>query len=294
MSTKIRGCFESARKDEKKGKKHKGLLIVEPSLKKAEEYLDKARDCLKFCEMYRKAGADYKIPDRFTNPLKPHKQFLASMGIYIFNAELMEKALEGTDNDFGKEVIPSILTKNPVNAFIFNGYWEDIGTIKSFYDANIDLASIAPEFNFYDENMPIYTHRRNLPASKLNYCTLNQALTADGCIITNASISKSIIGIRTIIETGASIDGVVCMGADYYESPKEKEHNYIKKVPNIGIGHGTIIKKAIIDKNARIGANCRIGIDNTERIDGEYGTHYIVDGIIVIPKGAIINNGTTI
>jgi len=253
----------------------------------------------KITEFQEKPGptkdiSDYQIPDKYLNAAKPQRKYLASMGIYIFNADLLEKSLEGTDNDFGKEVIPAILAKNPVNAYIFDGYWEDIGTIRSFYDANINLTSIAPEFNFYDEIAPIYTHRRNLPASKLNYCTLNQALTADGCIITNASISTSLIGIRTIIEAGASLDGVVCMGADYYETHAEKIQNQTKGIPNIGIGHGAIIKRAIIDKNARIGSNCRIGIDTEQRIDGDFDNYSIVDGIIVIPKDSIIPDGTTI
>jgi len=238
--------------------------------------------------------SDYKIPSDFSKMKTSNKEYLASMGIYIFNAELMESALEGDANDFGHEVIPAILKTNPVNAYIFEGYWEDIGTIKSFYEANLDLTKISPAFNFYDELSPIFTHRRNLPASKLNYCTLNQALTAEGCIITNASIASSIIGIRTTIETGASLEGVVCMGADYYETEEEKASNAKKDIPNIGIGRGTIIKRAIIDKNARIGANCRIGIDTLERIDGEYSNYYIVDGIVVIPKDAIIRVGTII
>jgi glucose-1-phosphate adenylyltransferase len=237
---------------------------------------------------------DYKVPPEFINDRGSGKDFLASMGIYIFDAALMEESLAGTENDFGKEIIPSILRKHEVNAYIFEGYWEDIGTIRSFYDANLSLTAIAPAFNFYDEHMPIYTHRRNLPASKINYSTLNLALGADGCIITNASINTSIIGIRTIIESGASLEGVVCMGADYYEADEQKEANQQAGIPNIGIGGGTIIKGAIIDKNARIGANCRIGIDTRERVDGEYGSHYIVDGIIVIPKNTIIAPGTII
>lgn len=182
----------------------------------------------------------------------------------------------------------------PVNAYVFNGYWEDIGTIKSFYEANLDLASINPQFNFYDEERPIYTHKRNLPASKLNYSTLNLSLTADGCIITNAGLNHSIVGVRTIIESGASLDGVVCMGADYYESEAQKEANAKGGVPNIGIGRGSIIKGAIIDKNARIGENCRIGIDLMDRPEGEYPTHHVVDGIIVIPKNTVIPSGTSI
>ncbi|MBN1518692.1 MAG: glucose-1-phosphate adenylyltransferase [Spirochaetales bacterium] len=238
---------------------------------------------------------NYKIPKELRHDRRTGgKDYLASMGIYIFDAALMEEALANAHNDFGKDVIPAILKSKPVNAYMFEGYWEDIGTIKSFYDANLDLSDMTPEFNFYDEHMPIYTHRRNLPASKLNYCTLNRSLSADGCIITNASISGSIVGIRTIIETGASLDGVVCMGADYYENDDEKAANEAAGRPNIGIGMGTIIKRAIIDKNARIGANCRIGIDDLPRVDGEYEHYYIVDGIIVIPKNAAIPPGTII
>ena len=222
------------------------------------------------------------------------KDYLASMGIYIFDAALMEKALEGDTNDFGKEIIPDILATMPVNAYAFDGYWEDIGTIKSFYEANLNLCDINPSFNFYDEERPIYTHKRNLPASKLNYCTLNQALTADGCIITNSSINNSIVGVRTVIESGASLDGVVCMGADYYETEKQKAHNASLGRPNIGIGRSSIVKRAIIDKNARIGDNCRIGIDDKQRPEGDYGNYHIVDGIIVIPKNAEISSGTAI
>ncbi len=239
--------------------------------------------------------ASFRIPAELLEDRRTGgKDYLASMGIYIFDAELMEQALANDKNDFGKEIIPSILASMPVNAYVFNGYWEDIGTIKSFYEANLDLASINPQFNFYDEERPIYTHKRNLPASKVNYSTLNQALTADGCIITNASINHSIVGVRTVIESGASLDGVVCMGADYYETDIQKAANAYKGVPNLGIGGGSIIKGAIIDKNARIGENCRIGIDAQVRADGEYPTHYIVDGIIVIPKGAVIPPGTVI
>ena len=239
--------------------------------------------------------SEYRLPAEIRpKSAAPENEYLASMGIYIFDASLMEEALEGDANDFGKEVIPDILAKEKINAYLFDGYWEDIGTIKSFYDANIQLTDINPRFNFYDEDNPIYTHNRNLPASKLNYCTLNQALATDGCIITNASISRSIVGVRTIIESGASLDGVVCMGADRYETNEEKRLNAQKAIPNIGIGGGSVLRRAIIDKNARIGPNCRIGIDDLQRLDGEYATHYVVDGIIVIPKNTIVPAGTVI
>ena len=238
--------------------------------------------------------SDYKIPKSLLKERRGAKEYLASMGIYIFDAELLESALDNESNDFGKEIIPEILASRPVNSYIFDGYWEDIGTVRSFYEANLNLTDIAPEFNFYDETSPIYTHRRNLPSSKINYSTMNQAITSDGCIITNASISRSIVGIRTIIETGASFDGVVCMGADYYETDAQKRENAERGVPNIGIGRGSIVKGAIIDKNARIGADCRIGIDARDRSDGEYGNYYIVDGVIVIPKNAVVLPGSII
>ena len=237
---------------------------------------------------------EFKIPKELQGERRGHKDYLASMGIYIFDAALMEKALSGSENDFGKEIIPTILEEEKANAYVFDGYWEEIGTIKSFYEANIDLTSIDPKFNFYEEDRPVYTHKRNLPASKLNYCSINQALAAEGCIITNASITRSIVGIRTVIESGASLDGVVCMGADYYEGAADKAENRAAGRPDIGIAMGSIIKGAIIDKNARIGENCRIGIDHKDRTDGDFSSYYIVDGIIIIPKNGIIPSGTVI
>jgi glucose-1-phosphate adenylyltransferase len=222
------------------------------------------------------------------------KEYLGSMGIYCFNADAMEKALDNTCSDFGHEIIPSMIREKKVNTYVFNGFWEDIGTIKSFYDTNLNLCSISPAFNFYDESMPIFTHRRDLPPSKFNYSTLYQTIAADGSIITNASISNSVIGIRTLIESGANLDGVVCMGADYYESDQDRKQNKLKGLPDIGIGRSTLIKNAIIDKNARIGDGCRIGVDSNTLEDGDFETHFIRDGIIVIPKNGVVPAGTVI
>jgi len=222
------------------------------------------------------------------------KEYLASMGIYIFNASALENALSGTETDFGKEIIPNIIQNKLVYAYIFDGFWEDIGTIKAYYDINLNIASIEPEFSFYDEHMPIFTHRRHLPATKMNFCTISQSLAAEGSIITNASIVNSVIGLRTLIESGANLDGVYCLGANFYETGEDKAENKRKGIPNIGIGRGTIIKRAIIDMNARIGENCRIGIDSDTREDGDYGSYWIRDGIIVIPKNGIIPSGTVI
>lgn len=226
--------------------------------------------------------------------LESGKEYLASMGIYCFNAVALEAALDSDFTDFGKEIIPDLISKTDVNAYVFSGFWEDIGTIRSFYETNLNLASITPDFNFYEENRPIYTHRRDLPASKFNYCSISQSLAADGCIITNASINHSIVGIRTIIDAGANLDGVVCMGADYYETPATLAANAKKGVPNIGIGRGSMVREAIIDKNARIGEGCRIGVDGIPREEGDYDSYSIHDGIIVIHKNAVIPPNTII
>jgi glucose-1-phosphate adenylyltransferase len=239
--------------------------------------------------------SDFRVPPELkTDNTAKGDEYLASMGIYIFNADAMESCLANEYTDFGKEIIPMTINTLKVNAYVFNGYWEDIGTIKGFYEANLDLTSLRPKFDFYDEEKPIYTHMRSLPPSKMNFSSMNQSIASEGCIITNAAITNSIVGIRTIIESGASLNGVVCMGADYYESEKQKLENAEARIPNVGIGRGTIVKGAIIDKNACIGEGCRIGIDNLNRTDGNYGHYFIIDGIIVIPKNAILYPGTVI
>ena len=236
--------------------------------------------------------SEYKVSDSFMQaslgkPVDASNEYLASMGIYIFNAKSMEEVLNNDKTDFGKEIIPDVIKQRKVASYLFDGFWEDIGTIKAFYETNLDLASINPQFNFYNEMMPIYTHRRHLPATKVNFCNISSSLTSEGSIITNAYIVNSIIGVRTIIESGASLDGVYCMGASYYETEAEKAANAKKGIPNIGIGRGTIIRKAIIDQNARIGDGCRIGIDDIPRQEGDFAMYSIHDGIIVINKNAV-------
>ena len=238
-----------------------------------------------------KVNADY-LESSLNVRADEGNEYLASMGIYIFSAKAMEEALSGDETDFGKEIIPGLLGHKKLTSYLFDGFWEDIGTIKAFYECNIDLATVKPKFNFYDEEMPIYTHRRFLPASKINFCNISSSLTSEGSIITNAYIVNSIIGVRTIIESGASSDGVYVMGSTYYETETQKEENRRLGRPNIGIGKGTIIKKAIIDMNARIGDGCRIGIDDIPRPDCDNEAYSIHDGIIVINKLAVINNGT--
>lgn len=237
---------------------------------------------------------EWKIPDSARTAAATNgKDYLASMGIYIFNAKTMEASLNNKLTDFGKEIIPEAIKKYNVAAYVYDGYWEDIGTIKSFYDATLDLTNITPKFNFYDENNLIYTHNRNLPSSKINRAELDQVNASEGCVITNARITRSVIGIRSVIEKDAYLEGVICMGADYYETEEEKKDNKDKKIPNIGIGERAVIKKSIIDKNARIGNDVSIGVGNTPE-DGDYGFCHVVDGIYVINKNAIVPDGTVI
>ena len=240
---------------------------------------------------------EWKIPQEARGSLPAEKEYLASMGIYIFNADTMEEVLLGENEkytDFGKEILPLAIGKKKINSYVFDGYWEDIGTIKSFYDANIALCEPYPTFDFFGETQPIYTHMRNLPPSKINKAEINASLTSEGCIITEAKLNKSVIGVRSIINDGSELDGVIMMGADYYDSEEEKAENNKAGKPNTGIGKNCKIARTIIDKNAKIGDNCKIGISGKTYADGDHGSFYSADGIIVIRKGAVIPAGTEI
>lgn len=256
--------------------------------------------CVK--EFMEKPKADldissWKIPQEARGSLPPEKEFLASMGIYIFNADTMEECLLGENSkytDFGKEILPLAIGKKKICSYVFDGYWEDIGTIRSFYDANIALTELYPAFDFYGNTTPIYTHMRNLPPSKINKADITSSLTSEGCIITNCKLNRSVIGVRSIIEDGTEFDGVIMMGADYYDDEAEKAKNHEKGVPCTGIGKNCKIANTIIDKNAKIGDNCQIGVSGKTYEDGDHGTFYSADGIIVIRKGAIVPAGTII
>ena len=238
--------------------------------------------------------SDWIIPDSARTPAAANgRDYLASMGIYIFDSDVMEESLNNDYTDFGKEVIPAMLGKYKVSAYTYDGYWEDIGTIRSFYEANLNLTATQPSFNFYDEEAPIYTHSRHLPASKFNQANLDHVITSEGCVITDATIKRSVIGIRSIIEANAFLDGVVCMGADVYETAAEKERNRLNGIPDIGIGEHSRIQGAIIDKNARIGKGVSIGMGNIPK-DGDYGFYHVVDGIYVEKKNACVPDGTVI
>ena len=215
--------------------------------------------------------------------------YQASMGIYLFNREILVRCLDNDLVDFGRDVIPHSIEDQHVSAFIFNGYWEDIGTVRAFYEANLDLTDILPEYSFFEADTPIYTHPRFLPGSKVNGATLRQALISDGCIISDAHIERSVIGIRSIIESGATIRNSIIMGADYFEEDRQSGGD----VPPIGIGRNCVIDRAIIDKNARI-ADGAVITPEGKAANLDASNYFIRDGIVVVPKNAVIPAGVWI
>ena len=239
---------------------------------------------------------EMKIPEAARDTVPNYaegRDYMASMGIYVFNGDTLERALDNDYTDFGLEVIPMMIEQMEVSAYLFDDFWEDIGTIESYYNTSLSLADIKPAFNLFDEDRPIYTHRRDLPPSKFNSATISRSLVADGCIITESTINHSVIGIRKIIRTGTELDGVICMGADYYEEPGPQRHEAGKALPPVGIGRNCRIRHAIIDKNTRIGDNCSIGWDRIPP-DGDYDRFYVREGIIIVPKNTAIPDGTVI
>ena len=212
--------------------------------------------------------------------------FQASMGIYVFNREVLVDCLNNELVDFGKHVIPAAIQTRNVSAYIFDGYWEDIGTIRAFYEANLDLTEIVPEYSFFDADAPIYSHPRFLPGSKINGATLRQAIISDGCIISDAHLERCVVGVRSIIQSGATIRNSVVMGADYYQTDSTTPGDQIP----IGIGKNCVIDRAIIDKNARIADGVVITPEGKpDDLDAE--NYYLRDGIVVIPKDATIPPG---
>ena len=225
------------------------------------------------------------------------RPFLASMGIYIFNYEKLVELLKTDQSwvDFGREIIPAAIEKYNVQAHVFDGYWEDIGTIRSFYDANLDLASPLPKFNFFDTTAPIYTRSRYLPPSKLHGCDIDNTMLSEGCILNGVKIRKSIIGLRSRIDNGTDIENSIIMGADIFESFIEIRENFNTQMPHIGIGENTIIRRSIVDKNVRIGKNVKLlNRNNIENYDAPDKSLYIREGIIIVPKGAVVYDGTEI
>jgi glucose-1-phosphate adenylyltransferase len=222
------------------------------------------------------------------------KGFLASMGIYMFSREALERALGREDLvDFGRHVIPWAIGEMRVQAHFFRGYWEDVGTIGSYFDANLELCDPVPPFDFYDALRPVYTHPRFLPSTKVQGCALRDCLVTDGCILMGAEIERSVVGIRSRIGAGTRIRNSLVLGADDYESIDEIERTQARGRPPLGVGGDSVIERAIIDKNARVGRGVRIVNEGgATEMDGD--GWFIRDGIVIVPKGGVIADGTVI
>src|SRR5207245_94029 len=212
--------------------------------------------------------------------------FQASMGIYVVIREVLVKCLDNELEDFGKHIIPRSIQDRHVSAFIFQGYWEDVGTIRAFYEANLDLTDLVPEYSFFDTEAPIYTHPRFLPGSKINGATLRQAIISDGCIISDAHLERCVVGIRSIIQSGATVRNSIVMGADYFEQDRDEDSGR----PPIGIGRNCVIDRAIIDKNARI-ADGAVITPEGKPANFDADNYFIRDGIVIVPKNAVIPAG---
>jgi len=223
------------------------------------------------------------------------RPYLASMGVYIFRPDVLREMLGETDaEDFGRQIIPAAIESRRVYAFPFDGYWEDIGTIRAFYEANLALTLPEPPFDFYDPRRPIYTRPRFLPSSRTDGCHLERTVLAEGCLIQQSDIRESVIGLRSVIGPDARMMRTVMMGADFYETPEQKAENRHLGRPDVGVGRGSNIEGVIIDKNARIGEGVTIRPHAPDEGMVETENYVIRDGIVVIPKNAVIPDGTVI
>jgi glucose-1-phosphate adenylyltransferase len=235
-----------------------------------------------------------KPPPEALDGLESEGRFLGSMGIYLFDRQVLEEVLAAPEeHDFGHHILPRLVGHRRLYAYPFEGYFEDVGTIRSFYNANLLLTDPLPRFNFYEPVAPIYTNPRFLPGSKIDDCLIVRSLVAEGCILNQCRVERSVVGIRSRIERGASVRESVVMGADYYQVPEVIAEDFARGTPPIGIGEGAVVERAIVDKNARIGRGVRIvNRHGRECEDGE--SHFIRDGIVVIPKQAVVPDGAEI
>ena len=219
--------------------------------------------------------------------------FLASMGIYVFNRDVIRRMLDNTMTDFGKHILPNAIQNLRVFAFVFQGYWEDIGTIRAFFEANLDVTNELPRFNFFDMTAQVFTRPRFLPGAKINGARVDHAVISEGCILNHADITHSIIGLRSLVGAGTVLNRVVLLGCDYYESIESILEHQKAGNPPIGIGSNCRIENTIVDKNARIGNNVVISpAGKPDKVD--HANYYIRVGIVVIPKNGVIPHGMVI
>ena len=265
-----------------------GLMRVADDLS-IQQFVEKPKDPAVVASLAVSPAVERKLKEP-----SDEKRCLTNMGIYVFNRAVLSEALENSMVDFGREVIPALLGHKKLYAHIFEGYWEDIGTVKAFFEANLALAQPLPPFNFFHATMPVYTLYEYLPASKLNKCKVDNVVVADGAIVTDSALKHCLIGIRGYVGEGSDLEDVIVMGADYYETPEQIASHAAKGKPSLGIGRNCYIRRAIIDKNARIGENVRLCAAPNR--DGTYvgGAVVIRDGVLVVPKGATIPSGTVV
>jgi len=220
------------------------------------------------------------------------KPFVASMGVYVFSRDVLIDVLQrGTDTDFGREIIPSALSDYRVTAYLHRGYWVDVGTVSSFYDANIVLTEPAAPFRFYDPRRPVYTHPRFLPGALFSDCLIRDSIVAEGCMLDRATVERSIVGIRTNVQSGAVITRSVLLGADYFEADDDAPAR--TSAPRLGIGRDVVLDRVIVDKNARIGDGARLV--NQAGLDHADGDGYAIrQGIIIVHKDAVVAPGTAV
>ncbi len=240
---------------------------------------------------------EFKVDDPLLSTLgvtSSEDHFLGSMGIYIFSRKVLVDVLNNTKVDFGKDIIPSAIQTHRVFGYVHRGYWEDIGTIRAFFDANLDITKPRPQFDFFDRNAPIYTRTRYLPPTQISNATIREASVADGCRIGQGTkLERVLVGVRSIIHADCHIQDSVIMGNDFYEDDQMLEENKSRGYPHLGIGHGCKIRHAIIDKNAQIGEGCVITPDGKPQ-NADHELYCVRDGIVVVPKNTIIPAGTVI
>ncbi|MBN2347110.1 MAG: glucose-1-phosphate adenylyltransferase [Candidatus Aminicenantes bacterium] len=262
-----------------------GILQIDDQ-KRIVRFVEKPREEKLLDELYT-PGAYLGIEEKDLN-------YIASMGIYVFKKDVLIDLLEhNVKEDFGRQVIPDAIQDHRIFAYVFTDYWEDIGTIKAFFEANLDFANPIPRFDFYNEEAPIYTRKRFLPGSKVENCDVHYSLISDGSIIEGSRLSNTIIGTRSLIRSDSNLERVVMMGADFYQSQAEKAEEARRGRPPVGIGKSCVIRNAILDKNVRIGDGVRI-LNEKGLMEVTHDRYCIVDGITVVPKDMDLPDGFVI
>ena len=217
--------------------------------------------------------------------------YLGNMGIYVFEFDVLQESLENSCLDFGREVLPSLLGKRRFRAHLFHGYWEDIGTVAAFHEANLDLVRELPSFNLFNPEWPIYTRARSLPASKVRDVHARRTVISDGCIVEDAELDETLLGVRSIVRSGCTLRRTYVMGNDEYEDDALRLRNRAAGIPDLGIGAGTTIENAILDKNCRIGRNVRLVGSGAKEFDDRPTGVFIREGVIVVSRGALVPDG---